>query len=525
MNGTERKGTDVRIVTALLAAAVALGSWAAQATERDEAIRAFFEREVYGALPPKPEKLAFELKERGEAFGGLAERRQYRIVSTDEKGTHAFGALVYLPRGAERPAPTFVYPNFSGNHSIVDDEKVFVEEGPVFGGKREARGARTDRVPVRRLLERGFAFATACYCSVYPDYAGTKRDAVPESIYAIFPERKLTRPLMAHPAWSWGAMRVRDLLATLPEIDQRHVAIAGQSRMGKNAIVTGVNDSRFALVCANCGGTKALKHLPNLLYPEWFAPGLRKYALNDKTGVSRQELEERAKAMPDPPFDQGDYLGLIAPRGLCVGAASEDRWAPPDESMACVRKAQPAFERFGRTIGWHCKKGPHSITHEDWESYMDFALNQLGWHTARAPDGLNIRDAFVACADVLDRYCGHAAAGGFSVKEGRIDDFRRLLCEYCEKNYVCAGDTEEGAVVDYWIEPQEITMELAEDLRKMEPFGEGNREPIFGLRSVRFSDVKPMGADGRHLSITVNPTIPRGAVASRMRAVWWNHGD
>ena len=55
-----------------------------------------------------------------------------------------------------------------------------------------------------------------------------------------------------------------------------------------------------------------------------------------------------------------------------------------------------------------------------------------GHGSARAPDGFNIRDAFVACAETLERYGGHAAAGGFSVKEGRIDDFRRMLCEYCE---------------------------------------------------------------------------------------------
>ena len=354
-------------------------------TSRRSEIAAFFEREVYGKVPPKPAKLAFDLVEKGEAFGGLAERRQYRIVSTDGKGSHSFAVLVYLPKGAERPAPAFVYPNFSGNHSIVDDPAVAVETGAVFGGERRERGSRTDRIPVKRLLERGFALATFCYCSVYPDYAGTDRDAAPESVYAIFPEERLTKPLLAHPAWSWGSMRVRDLLETLPGIDQAHVAVAGQSRMGKNAIVTGVNDDRFALVCANCGGTKQLKLLPNLKYPYWFAPGLRKYAMNGRTGLPVAELEAQARKMPDPPFEQSDYLGLIAPRALCVGAASEDRWSPPEASLACVRAAEPAFERHGRAIGWHCKKGPHSITAEDWEQYMDYALNQLGWHTAFSP--------------------------------------------------------------------------------------------------------------------------------------------
>ena len=140
-----------------------------------------------------------------------------------------------------------------------------------------------------------------------------------------------------------------------------------------------------------------------------------------------------------------------------------------------------------------------------------------GHGSARAPDGFNIRDAFVAGADPLDRFGGHAAAGGFSVKEGRIDDFRRLLCDYCARQGRRAAA---GAAVrepDLWVDPSDLTLSLAEDLLLLEPFGEGNPEPVFGLKSVFFSDVRPLGADGRHLSITLRK--------SGLRAIQWNHGD
>jgi len=364
-----------------LGATVALSLFSVFAAPREE-ILSWFEKNVYGAIPPKPAELSFVLAEKGEAFGGLAERRQYVVRARDAKGAHAFDVLVYLPRGAERSAPAFVYPNFSGNHSITPDESVKIDDGWVCGGKRRARGERVDRIPVRRILERGFALATFNYNAVYPDYAPEKKDAASDSVYAIFPEAKLKKPLLAHPAWSWGAMRVRDLLETLPEIDQTRVAIVGQSRMGKNAIVTGVNDDRFALVVANCGGTKPLKYLPNLRCPFWFADGLKRYARNGETGQDPATLAAAAAKFPDPPFDQWDYMALIAPRAFYVGAASADRWAPPDVSRACVMKAEPAFEACGRTIGFHVKEGPHSITHADWEKFIDFALDQLGWSSA-----------------------------------------------------------------------------------------------------------------------------------------------
>ena len=141
-----------------------------------------------------------------------------------------------------------------------------------------------------------------------------------------------------------------------------------------------------------------------------------------------------------------------------------------------------------------------------------------GHGSARAPEGFNVRDAFVACDEVLERYGGHAAAGGFGVKEGRIDDFRRMLCEYCER--LASADTtpqKKENEPDLWIEPADLTLELAEELRQLEPFGEGNREPVFGLKGVFFADVKPLGMDGKHLSVTL-----RG---SGLRAVWWGHGD
>ena len=71
-----------------------------------------------------------------------------------------------------------------------------------------------------------------------------------ESIWRMFPEIREAHPL-AHGAWAWGTMRVRDLLETLVEVDQDRVAIVGHSRMAKSAVIVGAYDTRFALVCAN----------------------------------------------------------------------------------------------------------------------------------------------------------------------------------------------------------------------------------------------------------------------------------
>ena len=140
--------------------------------------------------------------------------------------------------------------------------------------------------------------------------------------------------------------------------------------------------------------------------------------------------------------------------------------------------------------------------------------------SVRAPDGYNVHDALASAADALERFGGHAAAGGFTVKEGRFEDFSRLFTEACAAQYAADREAIEHAKAfepDLWVQPGVLTMELYDALRVLEPFGEGNPEPVFGLRGVRFSDAKPIGAEGQHATFAfVNKAIPR--------AVWWNHG-
>lgn len=139
-----------------------------------------------------------------------------------------------------------------------------------------------------------------------------------------------------------------------------------------------------------------------------------------------------------------------------------------------------------------------------------------GHGSARAPEGVNICTAMQACASFLSRFGGHAAAGGFQVVAGKIGEFRNALCDYCDKHGQSDGLAE--CTVDAWVTADDLTLELAEAIEEMEPFGEGNPEPVFAMHTGAFADVRPMGADGRHLQIIFRDR-------SLPRAVWWNKGD
>ena len=66
--------------------------------------------------------------------------------------------------------------------------------------------------------------------------------------------------------------------------------------------------------------------------------------------------------------------------------------------------------------------------------------------------------------------------------------------------------------IDLEILPEEITWEFMSELKKMEPFGMGNKEPIFLLREMLLSDVRMVGNGSKHLKLALrakngNPKI------------------
>ncbi len=139
-----------------------------------------------------------------------------------------------------------------------------------------------------------------------------------------------------------------------------------------------------------------------------------------------------------------------------------------------------------------------------------------GHGSARAPTGYHVRDALSASAAALERFGGHAAAGGFTV---RTSAFAALFCEACFAQARTCGTTQQDlTVVDADVSGSDLTLAFAMWLQTLEPFGEGNAQPLFRLRAVRLRDVKTVGSDGRHLQITFKDSqIPR--------AVWWNQGN
>ncbi len=115
--------------------------------------------------------------------------------------------------------------------------------------------------------------------------------------------------------------------------------------------------------------------------------------------------------------------------------------------------------------------------------------------SGRSVDGINLFDALSSCADILEKFGGHAYAAGFSIKEEYIEELDRRLNEFVRE------DSESGKIPSLMIDSKITVNDInAATIRKTEvlaPYGAGNKVPIFALMGVKVVDVKTL-SDGKH---------------------------
>lgn len=117
--------------------------------------------------------------------------------------------------------------------------------------------------------------------------------------------------------------------------------------------------------------------------------------------------------------------------------------------------------------------------------------------SARSVNGINIYDALCAVKDLLLTFGGHAQAAGLSVEKDKYEILRQRLNEYAEKTFGSEG-AEREIYVDIDAE-SEIPMRLAEEIELLEPFGVGNRRPLFATK-VGETAVAPLKENSPHYS-------------------------
>ena len=122
--------------------------------------------------------------------------------------------------------------------------------------------------------------------------------------------------------------------------------------------------------------------------------------------------------------------------------------------------------------------------------------------SARSFGNFSAADAVRAADDIILRGGGHGAAAGVTLETAQIPAFRRRVNEFYDSLNLINQTSFLQPHADVEIKDfAEITEELVEQISRMEPFGNGNPEPILKIAHAVVAGVRRMGANGQHVKI------------------------
>ncbi len=124
--------------------------------------------------------------------------------------------------------------------------------------------------------------------------------------------------------------------------------------------------------------------------------------------------------------------------------------------------------------------------------------------SCRSIPEFHITNALDQCADLLVRHGGHAAAAGFTVKNENVDALVARLKSIAKKE-LADKDLRPTLAADAEVSLADINPDLYEKcLKYLEPTGYGNPSAAFVARNVRVKNARTVGADAKHLKLSLD---------------------
>ncbi len=367
-------GDDLAVVTA--------EDWS---TRRAPLLRAAFQREIYGRMPPM---IALVIEARTpvvtKAIGKDATAEQWTVrVGPDSR----FNMVLVTPKSAG-PHPVIVMQNFCGNRPAFSDrpESVALTLTAVMSACNSAWagpplaavfGKHINGPPFKEVVARGYAVALFYAGDVVADVAA---DA-PAGLALFAGDAPQGERAGAIAVWAALYSRAVDVLSADPRFDATRIAAWGHSRNGKAALLAAALDPRIAAVIAHQSGKggatltrsyagESVKQITDA-YPFWFDGAYARWS-------GREE---------EIPIDQHQLLALIAPRPVFLGAARRDKWSDPEGAYRAAEGADPVYELMGSRgldqtsmrarnleadLTFVLRSGRHGVTAADWRDFLSF---------------------------------------------------------------------------------------------------------------------------------------------------------
>jgi single-stranded-DNA-specific exonuclease len=121
--------------------------------------------------------------------------------------------------------------------------------------------------------------------------------------------------------------------------------------------------------------------------------------------------------------------------------------------------------------------------------------------SCRSVPTFHLMKALTTLQPLLEKFGGHAQAAGLTIKKENLKEFKKEFTKLVEKANL--SDTKKSIIIEQQIEIRDISMKLLDELIIMEPFGQGNKKPIFLSQKVVIKKINYLGIEKKHLKIFV----------------------
>lgn len=144
--------------------------------------------------------------------------------------------------------------------------------------------------------------------------------------------------------------------------------------------------------------------------------------------------------------------------------------------------------------------------------------------TGRSIEGVNLYELLKKHEDCFEKFGGHSAACGFLMPSEKLEELRNgLLADMSELKTENKDLFERRYPIDLSISTSDISMDLAEQIELLAPFGSKNPNPVFKFEDVIISELKYMGDRKQHVRFKILSSDARGTAP--LQCVLFNKAD
>ena len=126
--------------------------------------------------------------------------------------------------------------------------------------------------------------------------------------------------------------------------------------------------------------------------------------------------------------------------------------------------------------------------------------DELAKGSGRSIPGFDLHDALMKCQNTIEKFGGHAMAIGITIRRERVEEFREAFEQVAKEAKI--DEIIPIINIDAKINLSEINKETVASLKQLEPFGEGNKTPIFVFRNLKIDSIRAL-SEGKHIKMTL----------------------